>query len=523
MRAMTFTLDTSADNIINPEVTVTVTEMPDGSLKFDVNVTSDFTGDLRGLFMHVSDPAILTGLMVDGALVTEMQAGADSVVDLGGGATMSGVKTGPFDLGIELGTSGMAKDDIQSASFTLSSSAGPLTLDWLAQQDFGARLTSVGDIDGAREESRKLFGSSIYPVDARDDAILTDEDTVATGNLFANDVDLDSTTLTVTAVNGDATLVGATIGLASGATVTVGADGGYVLGTDGLDWLSVGEVLTDSFGYSVKDDNGGSDDATVAVTIVGVNDAPTALADGAATDEDHSVTGSTVLANDSDIDRLDTLSITEVEGQPVVFGQPLVLASGALLTMNADGTYLYDPNGKFESLNNGESAQDVFTYTVADGNGGFATASVTIDIAGVSDAVVPPPPPPPPYVPPADHFPVITDAKTGQAHAISNVVLYLDSGSDIVKVKIEGFDGKVYDADNLALHDFVARNYSGMELVALSIKAGNNKAAGMGPGEGQLFALDNDHDVDARIDGLSKADLAAKADATWQYGDWLLA
>ena len=64
-------------------------------------------------------------------------------------------------------------------------------------------------------------------------------------------------------------------------------------------------------------------------------------------------------------------------------GQQVTLASGALLTLNADGTFDYDPNGAFDHLAEGETATDGFAYTVSDGNGGVDTASVTITIDGV--------------------------------------------------------------------------------------------------------------------------------------------
>jgi VCBS repeat-containing protein len=55
------------------------------------------------------------------------------------------------------------------------------------------------------------------------------------------------------------------------------------------------------------------------------------------------------------------------------------------LTVNANGTFNYNPNGKFEVLKVGETATENFTYTVSDGNGGTDTATVTITINGVND------------------------------------------------------------------------------------------------------------------------------------------
>ena len=62
------------------------------------------------------------------------------------------------------------------------------------------------------------------------------------------------------------------------------------------------------------------------------------------------------------------------------------LPSGATLTLNANGTYLYKPNGAFESLDLDESTTDTFTYTISDGQGGTSTATATITIDGRNDA-----------------------------------------------------------------------------------------------------------------------------------------
>ena len=99
--------------------------------------------------------------------------------------------------------------------------------------------------------------------------------------------------------------------------------------------------------YTVSDGNGGTDTATVTITVNGVNDAPVAVADTAITDEDNAVVidGAVLLANDSDIDG-DTLSIASID---------TTNTTGTVVD-NGDGTFTYDPNGQFESLAVGESA-----------------------------------------------------------------------------------------------------------------------------------------------------------------------
>jgi VCBS repeat-containing protein len=59
--------------------------------------------------------------------------------------------------------------------------------------------------------------------------------------------------------------------------------------------------------------------------------------------------------------------------------------SGALLTVQADGSYSYDPNGRFEHLGSADTAVDTFTYSVEDDSGGSSTATVTLTITGEND------------------------------------------------------------------------------------------------------------------------------------------
>ncbi|MCH8044807.1 MAG: cadherin domain-containing protein [Planctomycetes bacterium] len=67
-------------------------------------------------------------------------------------------------------------------------------------------------------------------------------------------------------------------------------------------------------------------------------------------------------------------------------GSPVTLASGSLVTVNADGSFTYDPNGAFESLAVDQTATDSFPYTASDGDGGTDTATVTVTITGENDA-----------------------------------------------------------------------------------------------------------------------------------------
>ncbi|MGD1984053.1 MAG: DUF2341 domain-containing protein, partial [Chromatiaceae bacterium] len=97
------------------------------------------------------------------------------------------------------------------------------------------------------------------------------------------------------------------------------------------------------------------------------------------------VAGSGVLANDSDADG-DSLVVSAVNGNAGDVGSQIALGSGALLTLNGDGSYVYDPNGAFDALDAGEQATDTFRYTVSDGSLDSGEVTVTIIITGVNDS-----------------------------------------------------------------------------------------------------------------------------------------
>lgn len=144
-----------------PSVLVEVTETDTGDLKFTLCVDPDAenTADLRGLFFDIGDEGLLDGLSIsDGTHHSDDKIGDDSVTNLGGGCNVNGVEAdeGGFDIGVEFGTSGMAKDDIQLTEFVLSHDFIDLSLADIENMEFAARLTSVGTEEDGRDGSLKL-------------------------------------------------------------------------------------------------------------------------------------------------------------------------------------------------------------------------------------------------------------------------------------------------------------------------------------------------------------------------------
>ncbi len=225
------------------------------------------------------------------------------------------------------------------------------------------------------------------------DAYVGNEDeliSVAAPGLLLND---QGSGLTVTSLDSTSSL---------GLAVTGGADGSFSYDPSGqFEQLSIGETLTDTFAYTITDGNE-TDSANVTITLQGRNDSPAATSDVKSTNEDTAV-DINVVNNDSDVDQLDTLSVTGVN------------VAGTIGSVTfAGGTVTYDPNGQFEALGQGVFASDSFTYTVSDGNGGTAIATVSITINGVNDAPVAAP----------------NDATTDEATAIEIAVLSGDSDID---------------------------------------------------------------------------------------------
>lgn len=85
---------------------------------------------------------------------------------------------------------------------------------------------------------------------------------------------------------------------------------------------------------------------------------------------------------------LSPLTITAVNGEAANVGQAIDVeaisgAPGGSLTVNADGTWRYDPAGQFNGLNSGQTATVRFDYTVAAANDAADTATATITVRGV--------------------------------------------------------------------------------------------------------------------------------------------
>ena len=161
-----------------------------------------------------------------------------------------------------------------------------------------------------------------------------------------------------------------------------------------------GTTETIDFFVSVKDNAGLQVAIPARLLIEGVNIAPVAVNDpGYSTDEDSVFTLTErnlgVLENDTDESGNAALSVAEVNGESANVGNALTILDSrgrtGQLTVNADGTFIFDSHGNFTSLVAGTSSQVTFTYRSSDGatqNALSNEATVTITVNGVNDVPV---------------------------------------------------------------------------------------------------------------------------------------
>jgi hypothetical protein len=156
-------------------VQITLDDLGPGSGDIEVRVeviASPSVGDIRGVFLNVADDTLLAGLTVTGSDVTDFLTrldtpGQQGITNLGNGNNLNGGGSPcPCDIGVEIGSPGIGKDDVFATTFVLSNATRTLELADFDGLPVGVRLTSVGLLGGAREGSSKLFSTVPEPSSA---------------------------------------------------------------------------------------------------------------------------------------------------------------------------------------------------------------------------------------------------------------------------------------------------------------------------------------------------------------------
>ena len=223
-------------------------------------------------------------------------------------------------------------------------------------------------------------------------------DVINTSSTDNYDTDPDSDTLTVTAIrtgssegSGTAGSVGSALTGTYG-NLTIAANGSYtyvVADNSTMDALDAGDIVTDTFNYTVSDGQGETDIATITITITGINDAPTAVADTDTVTANGTVTNATnsagtLVSDDTDVDASSSLYVTKIthsngNSSEVTYNSTrssnaaTIVGSKGTLTFGSDGSYSYAANL------NVTTGPDIFTYTLTDGTS-TTTSTLTIDV-----------------------------------------------------------------------------------------------------------------------------------------------
>ena len=226
---------------------------------------------------------------------------------------------------------------------------------------------TVASADGTTQSvAITITGSNDAPVANDDTASATEDGAVVLGSVATNDTDVD---------------IGATRTFALDAPVsglTLGSNGSYVFNPLHPAYQSLAQGATQNVvaNYTVTDEHGATDTATLTITVTGTNDAPVANDDANTAVEGAAAATGNVGANDSDVDNGATR--TYALSAPV-----------AGLTFNPDGSYSFDPtNAAYDSLALGTTQTVVATYTATDQHGATDTATLTVTVIGTNDAPV---------------------------------------------------------------------------------------------------------------------------------------
>jgi hypothetical protein len=244
-----------------------------------------------------------------------------------------------------------------NGDFSYRSPTGFSGVDWFDYTLVDAHFAT--DIGRVTINVQPAGGINDRPV-AADDAFAGVEDQRITGNLLVDngkgaDVDPEGGALSVN--NG-------TIRTAAGGLVSILANGDFTYAP------RENFAGTDSFTYTVFDNQGASSTATVTLDVTPVNDAPIAGNDSFAGAPGRPISGN-VTANDRDPEG-DSLQVVAAS---------IITAGGGFVTLLSDGNFTYSPAAAF-------AGTDSFDYTLLDSAGASAIGTVTLSVVNHAPSAV---------------------------------------------------------------------------------------------------------------------------------------
>lgn len=281
---------------------------------------------------------------------------------------------------------------------------------------------TMADAAGATSTSTvtvTITGATDGPRAVADTASTSEDAGVLNLNVLGNDFNdaNPGDALTVTAIDGSGRYSQPILGFFDGAPQLIGISPGFprLLGeaqiaADGrsidytpLQSLNDGETGVDKFVYTLTGSDGTTSSSVVAISVTGVNDAPTAVADTAEMAIDEGPLTIDVLANDTDpdtrvdppapqippsdfsfliqdptpADTPDTKTVVSVNGNGL---------QGTVAVADGGASVVYTPGGTLLNLAFGETAVETFSYTMRDALGLESSASVSVTVTGANHA-----------------------------------------------------------------------------------------------------------------------------------------
>jgi hypothetical protein len=310
-------------------------------------------------------------------------------------------------------SNGTAAPDGGNVRYTPAANfSGPVTINYTINDGTGRTASATVSVT--------VRSVNDPPVANNDTATVAEDSSNNVISVTANDTDADGDDLTVTS--------------ASAADGTVTRDGGNVRYTPPPDFNG-----STTINYTISDGNGGSDSATVSVTVTQQNDPPVANNDTATVAEDSSNNVINVTANDTDPDD-DTLTVTSASAQngSVTFG---------------GGNVTYTPNANF-------SGTDRINYTISDGSGGSDSAVVTVTVTAVND-------------PPVANDDTATVAEDSTNNVINVTANDTDADGDTLTVTGASPQNGAVTIDGGVLIYTPSANFSGTDRINYTISDGN--------------------------------------------------
>lgn len=145
---------------------------------------------------------------------------------------------------------------------------GDLNFETTPTFNLTVKVTDEGGLFDTAAIKVNLTNINESPIAADDTGVgyqTAEDKAFTTANVLSNDTDPDGDTLSISSIN-----TTGTTGIA-----TNNGNGTFNYNPNGkFDYLKGGEQATDHFIYTVSDDKGGADTATITIVISGVNDAP---------------------------------------------------------------------------------------------------------------------------------------------------------------------------------------------------------------------------------------------------------